>query len=396
MEKHNLQGQVFGEWTVLNVSDRKTWDKRWNCVCSCGKEKDVNEQDLLRGKTLSCGHNKNVDLTGKVFGEWTVLYSSRVDEKYTRFWMCRCSCGIEKEVRHSGLITGSTNCGHLNRVYEDVKIGDKFGDWTVIGDFIAKKKGRSYLCSCSCGVKKYVNRSSLLSGTSICCGHRHTDGINIGDVFGRLTIISFEGISDRRGSKYLCQCECGNKKVIHGVDLKQKSTISCGCYSREQASKRMSERDISNDFRNYQWYFLDDNNKKINCRSSYEVFLWNEYYFNRNIKNILYEPRTFVLKDKSRYTPDFYIPERNLWIETKGSFEVNENSIKQKKKIEELQNNMVIEIIMWGDLRKICNLKYKTELSYFNHAKHFGVRIEDYLANRMYVGEKYGNITSPI
>lgn len=53
-------------------------------------------------------------------------------------------------------------------------------------------------------------------------------------VFGRLTVIEYLGIDDTY-SKWLCLCECGNKKEIRGRNLTSGSTKSCGCLQIESA-----------------------------------------------------------------------------------------------------------------------------------------------------------------
>ncbi len=58
-----------------------------------------------------------------------------------------------------------------------------------------------------------------------------------GRVFGRLTVLEYAKKLDKVGHKYwLCQCTCGNKKVIQGSNLIQGDTTSCGCFHREQTS----------------------------------------------------------------------------------------------------------------------------------------------------------------
>ena len=54
------------------------------------------------------------DLTGKRFGQWYVLgYSSQKDDRH-RKWLCRCDCGTVRSVRHENLLDGrSTSCGCL-------------------------------------------------------------------------------------------------------------------------------------------------------------------------------------------------------------------------------------------------------------------------------------------
>ena len=52
----DLTGSVFGRWTVQYLAPiRKDRRTTWHCLCACGKEHDVVERDLLSGKSLSCG-----------------------------------------------------------------------------------------------------------------------------------------------------------------------------------------------------------------------------------------------------------------------------------------------------------------------------------------------------
>lgn len=58
---------------------------------------------------------KAFDLTGKKFGRLTVLRLSH-KEKYNKFYICLCSCGIEKTIYQGSLSRGSTkSCGCLNK-----------------------------------------------------------------------------------------------------------------------------------------------------------------------------------------------------------------------------------------------------------------------------------------
>lgn len=64
--------------------------------------------------------------------------------------------------------------------------------------------------------------------------------INIGDRFGRLTVLneatahySSAGFMVRR---WRCQCDCGTTKEIRAASLKNGVTISCGCKAREGCS----------------------------------------------------------------------------------------------------------------------------------------------------------------
>ena len=59
-------------------------------------------------------HAKNFkDLTGKVYGKWTVIsYSHNSGTKKKQpFWNCICECGLNKIVGSNSLRNGSTSCG---------------------------------------------------------------------------------------------------------------------------------------------------------------------------------------------------------------------------------------------------------------------------------------------
>lgn len=64
-----------------------------------------------------------------------------------------------------------------------------------------------------------------------------------GKVFERLTVLKqaddIIGRSGQHHSAWLCQCECGNSKVISGVSLKAGRTRSCGCLQKDAAAKNL-------------------------------------------------------------------------------------------------------------------------------------------------------------
>ena len=60
--------------------------------------------------------------------------------------------------------------------------------------------------------------------------------INEGDVFGRLTII--REVEKKGVARYFeCKCECGTVRDFKIYRLTDGTTVSCGCYGRENSSK---------------------------------------------------------------------------------------------------------------------------------------------------------------
>ena len=50
-----MVGNVFGFWTVINVSTQKY---KVDCLCKCGIKKSIQARALVAGKSRSCGCNK--------------------------------------------------------------------------------------------------------------------------------------------------------------------------------------------------------------------------------------------------------------------------------------------------------------------------------------------------
>lgn len=59
------------------------------------------------------------DLSGIRYGRWTVISYSHGDAHRTRYWLCRCDCGVEQAIRGRNLREGqSRSCGcHTNTGY---------------------------------------------------------------------------------------------------------------------------------------------------------------------------------------------------------------------------------------------------------------------------------------
>jgi hypothetical protein len=62
----------------------------------------------------------------------------------------------------------------------------------------------------------------------------------IGDRFGKLTIISFDGYNENNVLIITCKCDCGNTKIMPLANFKR-NTKSCGCYKKESAIEKQSK-----------------------------------------------------------------------------------------------------------------------------------------------------------
>jgi hypothetical protein len=62
-----------------------------------------------------------------------------------------------------------------------------------------------------------------------------------GQVFSRLTVISFSHFDSKHISYWLCQCTCGNQKIIQGANLTHGGCKSCGCFRREMGKNKRGD-----------------------------------------------------------------------------------------------------------------------------------------------------------
>ena len=121
----------------------------------------------------------------------------------------------------------------INMKREDLT-GQKFSKYTVL-EFDSIRNGRTYwLCLCDCGNKKVADGGNLKSGHTKSCGcHRIQLGKDklenlIGQRFGKIFVKDWCDIKNKK-NRWLCICDCGKETVVYGHHLKEGVTNSCGC-----------------------------------------------------------------------------------------------------------------------------------------------------------------------
>jgi hypothetical protein len=88
---------------------------------------------------------------------------------------------------------------------------------------------------------------------------------HIGKRFGRLIVLSRTDrkIKDRIICFLFCECKCGIKKEFRYDNLINKTTISCGCFQRENVSKR-SRGKLGESVKRATWHYYKRNAKTRN------------------------------------------------------------------------------------------------------------------------------------
>lgn len=208
--------------------------------------------------------SKLIDLTGQKFNKLTVL--KRLEGVSPVTQICKCDCGNICNVRSNNLKNGHTkSCGCLQKEKTKLMGQQQINDLTGQQFKYLKvlKRGNSKLgsnqrqiCQCECGTIKEIAGADLVTGKTVSCGCKRTllsSQANtipmIGKKFGKLLVIEPQGKSSDGSINYLCQCDCGNKKIINGVNLRKGVTTSCGCINYS-----IGEKNIKN--------ILDKNNIK--------------------------------------------------------------------------------------------------------------------------------------
>lgn len=114
-------GKTYNQLTITSFACRNRHELYFNCKCVCGTEKVVKLLYLKTGHQKSCGCMRGKfelgeierdDLTGQMFGVWTVLRRdpSRRDRP---FYICRCKCGTESSIDKYVLKNGTSwHCGY--------------------------------------------------------------------------------------------------------------------------------------------------------------------------------------------------------------------------------------------------------------------------------------------
>lgn len=138
---------------------------------------------------------KNINIIGERFSRLIVLKQDGHYKNGTKLYICRCDCGGECQ----------TSLSHLRN--EEVK-------------------------SCGCLVKETSSQNGKLGKIDL-----------LNQKFDRLVVVA-QHHNTKYGIMWLCQCDCGNKTIVSGVNLRRKidGTKSCGCLSSELAAERGKKR----------------------------------------------------------------------------------------------------------------------------------------------------------
>lgn len=257
----DIVGKRFGSWVVLRKDTTQKWNKTFYiCKCDCGTVRSISGYSLRKGFSKSCGCSKSVpkeDLSGKRFGNLTVIGLDESNNNHGINWICKCDCGNIITTREYHLIHGAVrSCGCLSssmtsaRRFNDIT-GQRFGRLVALSvDHKQKDNNGNYsyywLCKCDCGNESVVQADVLRRGDVKSCGCLQAEEsakrakerlIDItGKRYGLLTVIERVEL-DESGfgfGKWKCKCDCGNYKLVDGYYLRRGMISSCGCSNQSK------------------------------------------------------------------------------------------------------------------------------------------------------------------
>lgn len=116
--------------------------------------------------------------------------------------------------------------------------GKKFGKLTAHEREHRKGRQTYYRCTCECGNEKWVRKDKLIGKITLSCGCIKYPNI-IGKTFGRLTAI--ERIVINNKGHHICNCNCGNRKVVQTYLLVNGYVKSCGCIVQEKSDNKYTD-----------------------------------------------------------------------------------------------------------------------------------------------------------
>lgn len=127
-------------------------------------------------------------------------------------------------------------------------VGNRYCTLTVV-EVAYKQSNKTFVTVlCDCGNTQVVRSDTLKAGKSHCnrCYCKKNSKDMLGYRVGMLTVIE-QLKGDRQGSKWLCQCDCGNTKVLTGCGIRRAShNTSCGCNKKVAQSIASSIHGLSN------------------------------------------------------------------------------------------------------------------------------------------------------
>lgn len=127
-----------------------------------------------------------------------------------------------------------------------------------------------------------------------------------GQHFGRLSVMRRDGV--RNGHiTWLCQCQCGTRKLITGGALRSGGTVSCGCYWQQRRKEAKTTHGLSSHSLYSRWNMMIQR-CTLNTNKSYPRYGGRGIRVCRAWRRF---PTFYVWAIANGYRPDLWLKRKN-------------------------------------------------------------------------------------
>lgn len=215
----------------------------------------------------------------------------------------------------------------FNRVYLNFKTNCGFCGKSH--EYVALKEKEIYFCNIKCSVS--VRKKS-------------------DETKNKISNKLKEYFSDKKLDKFCLECNINIKNKRRRAKFCSKKCSSKYLYKSDDVRKVLSEKRIKHLENSKHINWIDTyniNNELIKVQGNWEK----EFALSCNRLGVLYERKSVKFTNSSRYTPDFYLPEYNFFVEIKGFLYE-----KDKYKMLVAVNNTNLDLRMISDIKKIKSI----------------------------------------
>lgn len=132
----------------------------------------------------------------------------------------------------------------MAKLVDELEIGAVYGQLTIV-EKTRKDNRPAYRCKCSCGKERVCFYSALNSGDAVSCGCIKTVKYNlVGKRFNHITVLDYHHRSSGRTVYYTFKCDCGYVDTGTAQNIKKK--FSCGCIKKPQDFSEFIGKNFNN------------------------------------------------------------------------------------------------------------------------------------------------------
>lgn len=238
-----------------------------------------------------------IDLTGKQFNNFTVLYRGEdiiKDGKKRRVrWHCKCNCGKEFDAIGDNIKRrpdmSCNECANKKRAKNNRinVVGNKYGKLTILETIYNDDRTR-VKCICDCGNEYIGSQSDIISGHTQSCGclqkymaseSNTKDWTGVISQYG-VEFLCRDSMNDKGQWLWKCKCGvCGNKFIALPAKINNGHITSCGCALQSSGERYILSvlKELNLEFS--EQYIIPDCKYKQPLRFDFAIFSNNELLY---------------------------------------------------------------------------------------------------------------------